>query len=188
MSLVGFIGFLDPPKESAKLAIEKLNNAGIRVIVLTGDNVEVTKCICDKVGIKSPQIVIGSQIDKLQDRSMNIKPMTIAQSLNKAYLKQDISITDYNRFIQALRKFFKSFNTGESEENQKNTIAEFLRNAHYQDKYLINTNDKIDQAIYHGPNPHDPVAVLIEAKRLSEKKDMISIDNPNAKAMQEAIS
>ena len=119
---------------------------------------------------------------------MNIKPMTIAQSLNKAYLKQDISITDYNRFIQALRKFFKSFNTGESEENQKNTIAEFLRNAHYQDNYLINTSHNIDQAIYHGPNPHDPVAVLIEAKRLSEKKDMISIDNPNAKAMQEAIS
>lgn len=67
MVLIGFIGFLDPPKESAKSSIEKLNKNGIRVIVLTGDNVEVTKCICDKVGIKSPQIVIGSQIDKLQD-------------------------------------------------------------------------------------------------------------------------
>ena len=93
---------------------------------------------------------------------MNIKPMTIAQSLNKAYLKQDISITDYNRFIQALRRFFQSYKHDESEENQKNTIAEFLRYAHYQDKYLINTNDNIDQAIYHGPTPHDPVAVLIE--------------------------
>ena len=67
MVLIGFIGFLDPPKESAKSSIEKLNKNGIRVIVLTGDNVEVTKCICDKVGIKSPKIVIGSQIDKLQD-------------------------------------------------------------------------------------------------------------------------
>ena len=38
MVLIGFIGFLDPPKESAKIAIEKLNNSGIRVIVLTGDN------------------------------------------------------------------------------------------------------------------------------------------------------
>ena len=37
----GFIGFLDPPKESAKEAIDGLNNAGIRVMVLTGDNVEV---------------------------------------------------------------------------------------------------------------------------------------------------
>lgn len=67
MSLVGFIGFLDPPKESAKLAIEKLNNAGIRVIVLTGDNAAVTKCICKKVNINTKKIVTGSQIDKLPD-------------------------------------------------------------------------------------------------------------------------
>lgn len=67
MSLVGFIGFLDPPKESAKLAIEKLNNAGIRVIVLTGDNAAVTKCICKKVNINTKKIVTGSQIDKLAD-------------------------------------------------------------------------------------------------------------------------
>lgn len=63
----GFIGFLDPPKESAKLAIEKLNNSGIRVIVLTGDNSAVTKCICKKVNINTNKIVTGSQIDKLAD-------------------------------------------------------------------------------------------------------------------------
>lgn len=67
MSLVGFIGFLDPPKESAKLAIEKLNNSGIRVIVLTGDNAAVTKCISKKVNINTKKIVTGSQIDKLPD-------------------------------------------------------------------------------------------------------------------------
>ena len=70
MVLIGFIGFLDPPKESAKSSIEKLNKNGIRVIVLTGDNVEVTKCVCDKVGIKSPQIVIGSDLDKLSDQAV----------------------------------------------------------------------------------------------------------------------
>ena len=67
MVLMGFIGFLDPPKESSKIAIEKLNKSGIRVIVLTGDNAEVTKCICKKVGINSKNIVLGSQIDKLAD-------------------------------------------------------------------------------------------------------------------------
>ncbi len=67
MVLLGFIGFLDPPKESAKSAIEKLNNSGIRVIVLTGDNLEVTKCICKKVGINSNDIIEGNQIEKLSD-------------------------------------------------------------------------------------------------------------------------
>ena len=67
MVLLGFIGFLDPPKESAKGSIDKLNNAGIRVIVLTGDNAEVTRTVCNKVGINSKNIVTGSKIDKLPD-------------------------------------------------------------------------------------------------------------------------
>ena len=67
MILLGFKGFLDPPKERAKSSIEKLNNAGIRVVVLTGDNAEVTKCICKKVGIRSKRIVEGNQIEKLTD-------------------------------------------------------------------------------------------------------------------------
>lgn len=70
MVLIGFIGFLDPPKESAKIAIEKLNKAGIRVVVLTGDNAEVTRCICKKVGINSQNIVLGSKLDKLSDRAV----------------------------------------------------------------------------------------------------------------------
>ena len=70
MILLGFIGFLDPPKESAKSAIEKLNNSGIRVIVLTGDNAEVTKCICNKVGIKSKNIIEGNKIEKLTDQAI----------------------------------------------------------------------------------------------------------------------
>ena len=70
MILMGFIGFLDPPKESAKESIQKLNNAGIRVIVLTGDNAEVTRCVCDKVGINSKNIVLGSKLDKLSDTAV----------------------------------------------------------------------------------------------------------------------
>ena len=70
MVLLGFIGFLDPPKESAKKSIKKLNQAGIRVIVLTGDNAEVTKCICSKVGINSNKIVLGTQLDKLSDTAV----------------------------------------------------------------------------------------------------------------------
>ena len=67
MILTGFIGFLDPPKESAREAIQKLNKAGIRVIVLTGDNAEVTKCVCNKVNIGTSKIIVGSQVDKMSD-------------------------------------------------------------------------------------------------------------------------
>ena len=96
MTLLGFIGFLDPPKESAKSSIEKLNKNGIRVIVLTGDNVEVTKCICDKVGIKSPQIVIGSQIDKLQD-------IAVKRLLKKTNIFAKLSPIQKARIVRLLR-------------------------------------------------------------------------------------
>ncbi len=70
MVLMGFIGFLDPPKESAKDAIARLNRDGIRVIVLTGDNEYVTKAICDKVGINTDKIVLGNKVDKLSDTAL----------------------------------------------------------------------------------------------------------------------
>ncbi len=70
MILMGFIGFLDPPKESAKEAINMLNNNGIRVIVLTGDNEYVTKAVCEKVDINTKRIVLGSKIDKLSDKAL----------------------------------------------------------------------------------------------------------------------
>jgi len=71
MTLLGFIGFLDPPKESAKEAIESLNNAGVRVMVLTGDNVEVTRCVCNKAGINSKKIITGNKIDTLSDVALS---------------------------------------------------------------------------------------------------------------------
>lgn len=70
MVLMGFIGFLDPPKETAKKAIEKLNQNGIRVIVLTGDNEYVTQAICEKVNINTNRIILGNQIDKLSDMAL----------------------------------------------------------------------------------------------------------------------
>ena len=70
MVLMGFIGFLDPPKESAKDAIARLNQDGIRVIVLTGDNEYVTKAICEKVNINTDKIVLGSKVEKLSDAAL----------------------------------------------------------------------------------------------------------------------
>ena len=67
LTLLGFIAFLDPPKESAGAAIAALNKAGVRVKILTGDNDIVTAKICTQVGLSADQIVLGSEIDKLSD-------------------------------------------------------------------------------------------------------------------------
>ena len=97
MVLIGFIGFLDPPKESAKIAIEKLNNYGIRVIVLTGDNADVTRCICNKVNINSKKIVLGNDIDKLSDQA-------VVRLLRKTNIFAKLSPIQKARIVRLLKE------------------------------------------------------------------------------------
>ena len=97
MVLLGFIGFLDPPKESAKESVEKLNKAGIRVIVLTGDNAEVTRCVCDKVGINSKNIVLGSKLDKLSD-------VAVLRLLKKTNIFAKLSPIQKARIVRLLKE------------------------------------------------------------------------------------
>ena len=67
MVLLGFIGFLDPPKESAAQAIEALKNNGIRTVVLTGDSQAVAINICKRIGIDTAYSYNGSQIEMMND-------------------------------------------------------------------------------------------------------------------------
>ncbi len=97
MTLLGFIGFLDPPKESAKEAIEGLNNAGIRVMVLTGDNVEVTRCVCNKAGINSKEIITGNKIDTLSD-------VALSRLLKKNNIFAKLSPIQKARIVRVLKQ------------------------------------------------------------------------------------
>ncbi|UNK18471.1 magnesium-translocating P-type ATPase [Paenibacillus sp. N3/727] len=65
--LVGFIGFLDPPKESSAAAIQALQTNGVEIKVLTGDNAAVTRKVCKDVGLQADQIVLGNEIENLSD-------------------------------------------------------------------------------------------------------------------------
>ena len=67
MVLIGFIGFLDPPKESAVSAIEALKNNGIRTVVLTGDSKAVAINICKRIGIDTEYSYSGSDVEMMND-------------------------------------------------------------------------------------------------------------------------
>ncbi|CCV63816.1 Magnesium-translocating P-type ATPase [Alteracholeplasma palmae J233] len=70
MVLIGFLTFYDPPKESAQKAISSLNDYGVSVKVLTGDNEIVTKSIAEKIGIPNKHILLGQEIDLLDDENL----------------------------------------------------------------------------------------------------------------------
>ena len=72
MVLMGYIGFLDPPKESSTEAIRALNEYGVNVKVLTGDNEKVTRYVCNKVGISANNILLGSDIESMTDSELGI--------------------------------------------------------------------------------------------------------------------
>ena len=73
MVLIGFVGFLDPPKESAKQAIKALKTHGVDTIVLTGDSEGVALNVCKKVGIKVSNRLTGKDIEKLTDEELKEK-------------------------------------------------------------------------------------------------------------------
>ena len=70
LTLVGYIGFLDPPKASAGPAIAALQASGVAVKVLTGDNAQVAAKICGDVGIASDRVCLGAEIDALSDTAL----------------------------------------------------------------------------------------------------------------------
>ena len=73
MVLLGFIGFLDPPKESAAEAIEKLAQHGVETIVLTGDSEGVALHVCEKVGIEVKNYLTGKDVETLSDEKLKEK-------------------------------------------------------------------------------------------------------------------
>lgn len=70
MVLMGYLAFLDPPKESAAEAIRALREHGVAVKILTGDNDKVARYICRQVGIPVDRILIGSEVDDMSDEAL----------------------------------------------------------------------------------------------------------------------
>ena len=70
MVLMGYLAFLDPPKESTADAIEALKNHGVTTKILTGDNDKVTRTICKQVGLEVRNMLLGSDIEKMSDKEL----------------------------------------------------------------------------------------------------------------------
>jgi P-type Mg2+ transporter len=95
LTLLGFIAFLDPPKESAGVAIAALARSGVRVKILTGDNDIIARKICREVGVVDDDVLIGDDLDQLTDQEL-------AQRLETVTLCAKVSPAQKARIIEAL--------------------------------------------------------------------------------------
>ncbi|NLJ71218.1 MAG: magnesium-translocating P-type ATPase [Clostridiaceae bacterium] len=97
MVLIGFVGFLDPPKESAKRAVETLLEHGVRTVVLTGDSEGVALKVCEKVGIDVQTNVLGTDVEQMSDSELK----EVAQHCN---LFSKLSPMQKKRVVRALQE------------------------------------------------------------------------------------
>lgn len=97
MVLMGFLAFLDPPKESTASAINILNEYGVNVKILTGDNEKVTAAICKQVGIKVNNLLLGSDIEEMDDELLR-------ETVEETNVFAKLSPIQKTRVVSMLRK------------------------------------------------------------------------------------
>ena len=96
LTLVGYIAFLDPPKESTAPALKALAEHGVEVKVLTGDNELVAARVCEQVGLHVGQPVTGPQLERMSDSAL-------AAALQKHHLFARLTPLHKERIVLALR-------------------------------------------------------------------------------------
>ena len=96
LTFVGLQGMIDPPREEVKEAIRKCSDAGIRVIMITGDNAVTAKAIADATGIEG-KVMTGRDLDKMDghDLSNYVDNVSIFARVNPEHK---------NKIVDALRK------------------------------------------------------------------------------------
>ena len=70
LTLLGYLAFLDPPKDSATEALKQLKILNVDVKILTGDNEIITAYICKQVGMPVDKILLGSQIETMSETEL----------------------------------------------------------------------------------------------------------------------
>ncbi len=97
MILRGYLAYLDPPKDSARQAIDALRGHGVAVKVLTGDNEWVSRKICREVGLVEERTLLGPEIEKMGDDELQ-------RSVEEASLFARLSPMDKQRIVAAFQK------------------------------------------------------------------------------------
>ncbi len=96
MVFIGFIAFIDPPKETAKESLQLLRQAGVELKILTGDNELVTAKVCEQLDFKIKGTVTGSEIAQMQDDAL-------ARVVEEANVFTRVRPAQKNRIMNALR-------------------------------------------------------------------------------------
>ena len=105
---------------------------------------------------------------------MELAQLKPRKALNKAFLKVKPIRTEIESFKTNLIALLDRTNDTESEEFHKNLVSEFLKKTYYKPKQFINTKGRNDLVIHNGNTAKSTVGVIIEAKKPTNKAEMMS--------------
>ena len=97
MVLIGFVGFLDPPKPSSEAAIKALRSNGVRTVVLTGDSEGVAVNICGRLGIPTDYTLTGALVEEMSDEELE-------EACGRCYIFSKVSPYQKQRIVRAFQK------------------------------------------------------------------------------------
>jgi adenine-specific DNA-methyltransferase len=118
---------------------------------------------------------------------MEIKELKPRRALNKAFLKVKPNRTEIEGFKTNLITLIDRTNDSESEEFHKNLVIDFLKKTYYEPNHYINTKGRNDLVVHNGNTAKTSVGVIIEAKKPTNKAEMITTKKLNTKAFQELV-
>jgi adenine-specific DNA-methyltransferase len=118
---------------------------------------------------------------------MEIRILKPRKALNKAFLKVKPNRTEIESFKTNLSQLLDRINDNESEEFHKNLVSDFLKDTYYKQNHFINTKGRNDLVIHNTNSASGAVGVIIEAKKPTNKSEMVSKDKVNGKAFQELV-
>ena len=130
--------------------------------------------------------------------SEQIRILKPRKALNKAFLKVKPNRTEIESFKTNLIQLLDRINDSESEEFHKNLVSDFLKDTYYKQNHFINTKGRNDLVIHNTNNASGAVGVIIEAKKPTNKSEMLKVFAPedtkeqmlskiNVKAFQELV-
>jgi len=94
---VGIVGFIDPPRKEVKGAIRTCQEAGIKVVMITGDHPETARAIAAQVGINSARVLTGNEISKMNDEELE-------RALKETFVFARVTPEDKLRLVRLFRE------------------------------------------------------------------------------------
>ena len=95
--LLGYLSFLDPPKETASEALQLLKKLNVEVKILTGDNDAITRYICKRVDLPAERILVGREIEIMNDEQLK-------EAVGQYHVFASLVPAHKKRIIQALQQ------------------------------------------------------------------------------------